>query len=53
MAGATGDVKMIAGGNYLTAHAAYCGSRSRKLDAYRWYAHATIGFRLVADSKEK
>jgi hypothetical protein len=42
----TGDVKLLAGGHWSAG--AYCGSRSRSANNYRWNAFATIGARFAA-----
>lgn len=42
-----GDVKLTAGGHY--SDGAYCGSRSRKMDKYRWYTAATLSARFVSE----
>lgn len=46
--GGTGDVKLLAGGTWN--HGAYCGSRSRSANSFRWNAHSTLGARGCARS---
>jgi len=41
--GTTGDVKLLAGGDW--AFGAYCGSRARLADSSRWVAGASLGGR--------
>ena len=47
----TGDVKLIAGGNW--GNGADCGSRARIASYYRWFAAAAIGCRFAARSLTK
>ncbi len=46
-AGGTGDVKLLAGGDW--ASAAGAGSRSRTADVSRWNAYSSVGGRFAAD----
>jgi hypothetical protein len=41
--------KLIAGGNWNNA--AYCGSRYRNANNYRWIANTNIGGRFVSDTE--
>jgi hypothetical protein len=50
-AAGTGDVKLIAGGNWSSG--AGCGSRSRDAGGYRWGAFAFVGCRFAARSITK
>ncbi|MCX5819751.1 MAG: hypothetical protein NT047_07555 [Deltaproteobacteria bacterium] len=46
-ADAGSDTKLIAGGDW--AHAAFCGSRYRAANYYRWNADTAIGARFVSE----
>ena len=53
--GTYGDIKMTGGGSYYATDtpAVDCGTRSRRLDRYRWYSSTKLGFRLVAKNIDK